>query len=649
MCRFSPKKFLFIFLAATVLSCLLFSFKTKASKTVQSNYDINRQAPFNQSDYFPIKQSFSREIYQPTGDWIGRLILPTLEDLKQHKINSDWSWIEIYDAPPEAQNLVGQTVSLVWAQTPKIQTYLDKVTTDIQLTNWAKKAIRNGTVVPERLEGRSQVGPLQSLAGARSQDDIIVALENVTLTTDVEGLPRLQIALEPIQVTGRFYGLFQIVEPISDPKIPHPEACPGSFPCPSDQFRVRPYNSISGQFDQPEITIQIPQQPPSITGAFLSTPRQIEASPAGKAGWYIYGAKNAAGQFIAQAIQPRRLFQLKPDQVILGTEAGLDYIQTGNWQNTEQRKGTVQSVLVDPNAKTEQEAIAAWKEGDLALVIHLFGGNGGEDGDKIIANTVTGHFAYGIVQVVREPITKELQFEILYQQVYSHNGNGIISGKQSWANYMGNLQRGWLGTRPVSDILVKWEPFTEDYISQNRVGSPLKRLMNYLQVMTARYRTGDGTGISSVTPAASCVQDSTQGLYMAMASIQQEFEANPEAKQRLENHPDHPQVARFLEFVALAQELESFLAPLGVIRPDWKNNSEYLAGINHREGFITEQRLQTIVLSPKSIMPRRAHDEVSRRFLEQGAQLWFLRTNQVGGFDPNIVPVAPSIVFGRGG
>jgi predicted Abi (CAAX) family protease len=47
------------------------------------------------------------------------------------------------------------------------------------------------------------------------------------------------------------------------------------------------------------------------------------------------------------------------------------------------------------------------------------------------------------------------------------------------------------------------------------------------------------------------------------------------------------------------------------------------------------------------MLPRQAHDEVSRIFLDRGAALWFLRTNQIGGEDPSIEPVAPTIIFGQ--
>jgi predicted Abi (CAAX) family protease len=56
------------------------------------------------------------------------------------------------------------------------QAYLDQVTRDIDFSDQATKFLENGNIVPTRLNGRRQVGPLQSLAGARPQDDMTVRL-----------------------------------------------------------------------------------------------------------------------------------------------------------------------------------------------------------------------------------------------------------------------------------------------------------------------------------------------------------------------------------------------------------------------------------------------------------------------------------------
>jgi predicted Abi (CAAX) family protease len=38
------------------------------------------------------------------------------------------------------------------------------------------------------------------------------------------------------------------------------------------------------------------------------------------------------------------------------------------------------------------------------------------------------------------------------------------------------------------------------------------------------------------------------------------------------------------------------------------------------------------------MLPRRTQDEIAKILLKQGEFLWIIRTNQVGGFDPDIEP-----------
>ena len=53
------------------------------------------------------------------------------------------------------------------------------------------------------------------------------------------------------------------------------------------------------------------------------------------------------------------------------------------------------------------------------------------------------------------------------------------------------------------------------------------------------------------------------------------------------------------------------------------------------------QNLIRSLLSWRTILPRLTSDEVTQAFLRQGGSAWVLRTNQVGGNDPDIEPVAP--------
>ena len=509
---------------------------------------------------------------------------------------------------------------LEWSQ-PETQAYVQAVTRDVSFTDETRANAHKGNVHPDRLNGRRGVGPLQSLAGARPQDDAIVALANPTLS-DRGGSPVLQVAQEPVLSTGQVVGLVKILaaEPLSASR-PAPKTCPGGSPCSSEYFRVQHYSPQSRQFDGTIETIRVPQVRADRDGQFQSTPRQLERSPAGEAGWYIYGARDAENVFTVQAMEPRLLMQLKPSQTVAGLEAGLTYIKDQNWLIADADKGTVRSIAVSPTVSSTSEQ--TWKEGDRAIVLHNFGGIGGKKAEPLgVPNTITGHFAYGVAQVVRDRITQELRFAIQYQQVYTHNPNGIIAGGHTWADYMGNLRWGWLGTRPVSDVLIKFEPVTQDYRFDGVTLSPLQEFLDQLQVMMARYRIGDGTGFATVTPATSCIQDSSQALYLTIKRVREQVQQNPAIATWMQTHPTDPQTLRFRQLADLGATLEKQLMPLGIVRADWNSPTA---------SPFRDPSIWAGLTSWRSMMPRQAHDELAAAFLKLGGQLWFLRSNQVGG------------------
>jgi predicted Abi (CAAX) family protease len=614
---------------------------------IESQYAITSKAPFNQPGFYPIQQTLPADLYRPVAPWMGRVILP---EAKQQG-ETDWVWLEVYQAPSKATDLIGKRVRLEWSRKPEVQQDVALVTRDLHFTSEVKERQHTSPdLFPVRLNGRSRVGPLQSIAGARPKDDVVVSLIDPILIPKSEDTGVLQIEQEPVLETGRYYTLVKILG-IATPPEPKfiPNACPGSRPCASELFQVQHYNPVTGQFDGLRETVRIPQQPIDGIGVYASTPRELEKSPAGEAGWYLYGAQDGEGLFTVQAIKPRSLFQLKPQQVILDEGRGLDYIHTENWKDTDQRKGTLQTVLIDPTAKTPEAAISAWKEGDRALVMHLFGGRGGRSGEGSMMGTVTGHFSYGLAEVVRDPFTAELQLNVDYQQVYATNIEGFISGNYSWSNYMGNLQRGWMGTRPVADVLVKLDAIAQDYDFGGNKLSPFTELNRQLRIITARYRTGDGTGIAKVTPATSCVQDSNQALFLTIQTIRKQVEASSPIQQWWSSHPNDPTVKRFERLIALGDDLKNQLAPFGLVRQDWQTNANALSGTQSQSSrFVNAQerdRLLAAVKSWRTILPRQTQDELSILYLHHGAQLWFLRTNQVGGNNPDISPIAPTQPF----
>lgn len=606
-----------------------------------SNYELAQAQPFNRVEHYPITPLPTSPLLRPNGAWLGRLMLPSEADYAADP--GDWAWFEVWHGADPA--LVGQVVKLTWRPGEENTRYVQAVTTDIAFTPGAERFWESGNIVPIRLNGRKQVGPMQSLAGARPNDDVTVRLVEPELVQE-NGQPVLQTTLEPIQITGREYGLVKLLEPDLSVNATLPTECPGPAPCPTEFFRVQFYDPATQDFTGPIGTVRIPQQPMARSERFFSNIRDILDSPAGREGWYIYGARDDTGMFTVQSLKPRALFQLQPDQVVLGRDPGLKYINRGNWRDTPQRKGTLQRVLVSPNAGSSDAARAQWQEGDYGLLVHLFGGIGGENSEFAPLGTVTGHFSYGLTRVVREPITNELQFSVQYQQVYAHNGGGIVSGTHDWADYTGDMQRGWLGIRPLSDIVVKLDSFITPFQFGDVTVSLFRELLIQTQVMMARYRTGDGTGFSGVTPATSCVQDSNQALFIAMAEIRRQIEQNPQIVDWVRQNPNSPVARRALEFVALGEDLEALLTPYGVIRPDWQRNADTLAGIDPEGNFSNNRGLFSGALSWQSMMPRWGHDAVARVFLRHGGQLWFLRTNMVGGDDPRIVPISPTGLMG---
>ncbi|MGK7927437.1 MAG: hypothetical protein AB4290_19715 [Spirulina sp.] len=80
------------------------------------------------------------------------------------------------------------------------------------------------------------------------------------------------------------------------------------------------------------------------------------------------------------------------------------------------------------------------------------------------------------------------------------------------------------------------------------------------------------------------------------------------------------------------------LMPLGSARADWQ------AGTYNLGSCLEDRPLKNLSIglaSWRTLLPRLASDTIAKIFLERGATVWVLRTNQVGGWDPDIEPLAP--------
>lgn len=590
--------------------------------TTKSNYDFYREEAFVQPAYYPVQQAIAPTWYRPMGDWIGRLILPQPEE--RHRVQG--CLFEVYHAPSDFADLVGKVVYLRWSRDPQVQKLVHAVTKDVHFSADAEYGTKYGGLVhPMRLNHWKQVDPLESLAGAHPVDDLVVMLNQSVAVAATQTEVSLYITSTPVQITGRYYGVVRFVQPIG-----------------TEQFQVVHFNPTSRQFDGLTETVLVPSvRVAEAYGSYPSTTRDLEKVSLNEQGWYIYGAKNAAGQFVVQSLAPRALLRVQPDRIVTGQEAARRYILKEAWADAATHKGQISSVLCvgDGENRNNQALVDDWQVGDRALVVHTYGGIGGNQKEPSAGTPIFfGHFAYGVAVVVHDPLTQELRFDISYHQVYTHNPDGLVAGTLHWSRYMGDRQMGWAGTRPTCDLLIKLDAFTGTYDFDGTLRSPLDTMLTSLQVMTARYRTGDGTGGTFVGPANNCSQDSNQALFASLQQAQNSVTANRDHLQAWANqHPEQRQ--RLAQLLALQQELAMELQPWGGPRSDWEKN-EFNLGSTLEDNPL--RNLLTGLGSWRTMFPRLSSDKIARVFLKHGAAIWVLRTNQIGGYDPAIAPIAPT-------
>jgi len=604
---------------------------------VPSNLERYRDAPFNRSEAYPVGVRPPENRYRPIAPWMGRLCLPSPD----HRLPQAVPF-EVHHAPQDYAHLVGTVVTLGWSEAAEVQAYGQQVTKDVHFSPLAAYKSQQGGVYPTRLNHWQRVNSLESLAGAHPDDDIIVALPDPVVVQPAEAIApaapavMLHTAHEPIQITGLYYGLVTFLGPV-DQAAPEPE-----------QFQVIHFNKASRQFDGVTEIVSMPQVVADENHTYPFTNRGIERSPLNDSGWHIYGAMGdaatgGAGQFVMRAMAPRALFRLQPDREIVGRKAVKTYLKQTAWSELAAQKGHISSVQLKHRSDGQNPQPPAWEVGTRALLVHVYGGIGGNQTEPAAqAPIYFGHFSFGVATVIREPLSDELRFDIVYHQIYTQNPDGLIAGTMHWSRYMGDRQLGWIGTRPISDTLIHFAPFNRDYpIAAGQERSPLDVLIRQLEVMVARYRTGDGSGGTYVGPANNCSQDSNQSLYAALQHMARSVRSNPDRSQAeikawMRQHPDLAQDLQYLE--ALGKDLRHHLMPWGSARADWATEAASLGST------LEDDPLKTLgrgLVSWRTMLPRVASNSITECFLRAGATAWMLRTNQLGGDNPDIEPLAP--------
>ncbi|MDI9549952.1 MAG: hypothetical protein QM346_20350 [Chloroflexota bacterium] len=583
--------------------------------TTERNYYLYQRSQWLRPSVYPLERTPNPALYRPVAQWIGRLILPA-----QTERDADGGcFFEVHHAPAPFDRLAGRILWLRFDTERMIQARTWAATRNVIFNRDAEKLATNGLILAERVNRWRLVTPLESLAGSRPADDLIVRLpDTVTVEKPDSADPSLRITHEPVQITGRFVGLVIFIGPEHDAH---------------DRWRVRHFNPATHAFDGQEEVIVVPPATANEDGTLPSTAAQIETSPLNPDGWYIYGAPDAQGVFVVQAWMPRALVRLKPQRVLSTRDEAWQHVRHEAWADLRAKKGTISSVLYMPRVAGAASAVETWRQGDRALLLHVYAGIGGKQREPAArAGLYFGHFAFGIADVIREPLADELRFDITYYQIYTHNVDGLVAGAMDWSRYMGDRQFGWAGLRPVCDILVRLEGLNDLYPVDGRLYSVLDAIRDNLEQMAARYRIGDGRGATYVAAANNCAQDSSQALYAAIIEIRELLETSTDLAAWTAQHPE--QAARLRKLQSLGQELRRKLVGGNARRADWRYGVQNLG--------ITENPLRNFLrglATWRTVLPRKTSDTFAQVFLEHDASLWTLCAYQVGGYNPDIEPI----------
>ncbi len=671
-----------------------------------SEIQINESTEVEENDIKDLiysKSSPGRSIYKsqipnyaPISSWIGRLIFNCES---RNPGNDDGVTIEIEHAPSDYTHLIGKVIPLRWnlEHNEKIRDFVKLTTRDVKLTDKGRQSLESNEYLkpPSRLHYRFGVGPLESLAGSRVENNVHVILpsEGVTVKPQSHQLPSsfsfhveeekdeylkdavaaatihrsnnnnpwpsssssspttIYLDDHPVQVTGVYYCVVIIIQRLEN-----------------DLFKVKHYNKTSKKFDGLADTIRIPQAKElrysKKDTAIPSTNYNIEKSPENRYGWYLYGSfvkdTNGEDRFVVEALEPYRALSLDPVGYIGGGGGGgggrgrccslsstsneaKSFIHHSNFRNMKGRYGTVRTTLIDLDSTSQMkdDAVGSWKEGEVSVVIQCIGAMKSDTYSRD-GMVVEGHFAYGYATVVLDPITDQLRFDINYIQVYGTTALGVISGAIKRQCFLGCLDTGYIGVCPVSDVLVKLDSITNEYkIGPKYSCSPLHHFKTQLHLMAARYRVGDGLGVVNISRKTSCTQDSNQAFYVALKQAEDSLhKMHKEFKHRCESSWDFATVVmleedstRFTKLKSLCADLRSVLTSFGAGRSDWRQNAESTVLEENHNVVSTVERKSTSILSSNSnmIFPRRAFDEILKMFLRNDAKLWFVTTVVVGG------------------
>ncbi|HOY67691.1 MAG TPA: hypothetical protein PLP29_12445 [Candidatus Ozemobacteraceae bacterium] len=547
----------------------------------------------------------SAECFKPVGEWTGRLLLPKPDQ----RDPSGGVPFKVENSP--IPGLVGRILWVRWDTSRPWDQWFETLRFDISINpGRLAKTMKSGIHLPVALDGWKRVSALESLAGARP-GEMTVLLEHPVLDGDV-----LRITEEPVQICGSRVALVRFERPAGD-----------------NRYRVTHFNPTAGDFSGPAETVSIPET--SFTGPDTPVARSstigIERSRFNADGWYAYG-RHENGIFIVEALEPRALMRIQADRTVSGVGPVKDYVSHEHLADLSPGLARVTELV--PGRQH------AWKEGDRGLLVHLFGWrHHPKDKGGVVLGLVTGHFAFGLATVVRCPFTGEPRFDLEYLQCYAHNRVNIVSGRVKWHDYTGSLRRGWMYTIPVSDTIVRI-PELEPYDFGGWVVQPWNGLRRQFEKMHAVYRTGAGSGISTVWPDVSCVQDSHCALYSALRTFEETIATSGRVKAWLNGAgSDKDEVKRYLRLLLLVRHVKKCITTFGLAQGNWR---EFLRNPLATRDPNAVAMVVNAALSRNSVFPRKGNDHLLHMAADIEYPMWSILACQIGGLIPELTPLAPT-------
>jgi predicted Abi (CAAX) family protease len=185
---------------------------------------------------------------------------------------------------------------------------------------------------------------------------------------------------------------------------------------------------------------------------------------------------------------------------------------------------------------------------------------------------------------------------------------------------------------------VKVPGLTETYTSNLGDWNPLDTIRDNLEAITARYRVGDGSGATFATAAYSCSQDASQAMFDAITEIEDRILEDPAPVVALTMDP--AQATRLQDLMGIQHDIKDKMSFLWKTRKDWKDDPQ-VYGKGFDDGAI--RNFLTGLGSFRMMLPPVAYRSTMDVLLKYNAEAFVLRTNQVGGWDPEIAPVAPNV------